>query len=210
MKRGLFISVEGIEGVGKSTNIEFVERYLTEAGKTVLVTREPGGTELAEKLRDLVLNPQLEVSALTELLLVFAGRADHVTKKIRPAVEQGTFVICDRFTDASLAYQGGGRGIDRELIYQLAAVCHGDLWPDLTLLLDAPEADALKRAHSRSEPDRFEQESQAFFQRVRQAYLELATTHPNRIQIIDASQSLSEVQTALTKTLDQVLGDIHE
>ncbi|MDH3646836.1 MAG: dTMP kinase [Gammaproteobacteria bacterium] len=205
MKRGKFISVEGIEGVGKSTNIDFIKTMLSDAGREVIITREPGGTDLAEQIRELVLKPEVEIPTITELLLVFAARAAHVAQKIRPAVEEGTWVVCDRFTDATLAYQGGGRRVDTGLIYQLAAVAHGDLWPDLTLLLDAPVSEALARAHSRSSPDRFEREDRPFFERVRQTYLDLARDHPNRMCLIDASQPLDRVQSRLAAAINSLL-----
>lgn len=155
MTRGRFITVEGIEGVGKTSNMEFIRTLLEDRGHEVVVTREPGGTALAEQIREIVLEPAAEIPPLTELLLVFAARSTHVQQKIRPAVERGQWVLCDRFTDATLAYQGGGRGIDEQLIYQLAAAVHGELWPDLTLLLDAPVSVGLNRAANRAALDRF-------------------------------------------------------
>lgn len=205
MKRGIFITVEGVEGVGKTTNIDHIRQVISDAGHEVIVTREPGGTALAEQIRQLVLNPESKIPDVTELLLVFAARHAHVTEKIRPAIEQGTWVICDRFTDATIAYQGAGRGIDTDLIYTLAAVVHGDLWPNLTLLLDMPVADGLARAASRSTPDRFEREELAFFERVRQGYLDLARTHPNRIKIINAAQPLPIVRQKLNSVLLEIL-----
>ncbi|MDH3590136.1 MAG: dTMP kinase [Gammaproteobacteria bacterium] len=205
MTRGRFISVEGIEGVGKSSNIEYIRDILVDAGIEVIVTREPGGTELAEHIRELVLDPQTKLVPLAELLLVFAARSTHVTQRIRPAIERGVWVVCDRFTDATLAYQGGGRGVSPELIYRLAAAVHGDLWPDLTLLLDAPVAVGMERAAQRSALDRFELEQAAFFERVREVYLELAAAHPVRIRRIDAAQPLPGVQAEIDNALTPLL-----
>lgn len=201
MTRGRFITVEGIEGVGKSSNLAFIAGLLEDAGHEVVVTREPGGTPLAEQIREIVLEPAAEIPPLTELLLVFAARSAHVEHKIRPAVERGAWVLCDRFTDATLAYQGGGRGIDDKLIYSLAAAVHGDLWPDLTLLLDAPTAVGLARASRRSALDRFEQEQADFFERVRQRYLDVARSHPVRIRRIDATAELPQVQSEIAGVL---------
>ncbi|MBT8135477.1 MAG: dTMP kinase [Gammaproteobacteria bacterium] len=205
MKRGRFITVEGIEGVGKSSNMEFIRVLLEKHGHEVVMTREPGGTALAEQIREIVLEPAAEIPPLTELLLVFAARSAHVQHKIRPAVEQGKWVLCDRFTDATLAYQGGGRGIDEQLIYQLAAAVHGELWPDLTLLLDAPVSVGLGRAAQRSALDRFEQEQTDFFERVRAAYLHVARSHPVRVRTIDASSHLAAVQEEIVAVLGPYL-----
>ncbi len=205
MNRGCFITIEGIEGVGKSTNMRFVRDCLERAGHDVVVTRQPGGTPLAEDIRDIVLRTAMELPALTEMLLMFAARSVTVDTVIRPAVEAGRWVLCDRFTDATLAYQGHGRGVDAGAIRAVADVVHGDLWPDLTLLLDAPVETGLRRAADRSEPDRFEREELAFFERVRNGYLELARAEPDRIEVIDASQPLSRVESDLSAVLARFL-----
>lgn len=205
MKPGRFISIEGIEGVGKSTNLRFVRDLVEDAGHEVVVTREPGGTPLAEQIRAVVLDPASELPPLTELLLMFTARSAHVAELIRPAIEAGRWVICDRFTDATLAYQGGGRGLDPVWIQTLAGFVHGDLWPDLTLLLDAPVRLGLSRAAQRSSPDRFELEALAFFERVRGAYLALAEREPMRVRVIDASEPLATVQSRIASELGPIL-----
>ena len=205
MTRGKFITIEGAEGVGKTTSIAFIEDYFKQAGQAILLTREPGGTPLAEKIRDLLLDArQTSMSDDTELLLMFAARAQHLQEKIIPALEAGQWVICDRFTDATYAYQGGGRGIDRTRIASLEAWVQGDLRPDMTLLLDLPVELGLKRAGERSAPDRFEQEKQEFFERVRAAYLAMAAAEPQRYRIIDASGSIDEVQYRIKRVLDEL------
>lgn len=199
--RGRFISVEGIEGVGKSTNLGFVANELRRAGHAVVETREPGGTRLGERIRDLLLSPESRMVPLAELLLIFAARAAHIEEVIRPALESGKWVVCDRFTDASHAYQGGGRGVPAATIDTLARVVQGELRPDLTFLLDAPLAISAERQSGRGSKDRFEQESAEFFSRVRQAYLDLATQEPGRIRLINASRPLTEVQEDLRRAL---------
>lgn len=201
--RGYFISIEGIEGAGKSTQLRFIHQLLREAGKSVMVTREPGGTLLGEQIRELLLAPRLEgMSVETELLLIFAARIEHVQKVITPALEAGRWVLCDRFTDASYAYQGGGRGLPLSRIAVLENWALGCLRPDLTLLLDLPVDTGLQRVASRSQqPDRFEREQAAFFDRARMTYLSLAKEHLKRYRLIDASLPLSEVQ----KTIRQVI-----
>lgn len=200
--KGMFITVEGIEGVGKSTNMEFIHRQLQAAGRDVLVTREPGGTPLAEAIRALLLDPDYTgMDTLCELQLVFAARAEHLAKVIRPALDAGQWVLCDRFTDATYAYQGGGRGVDTAIIARLEDLVQGGFRPDLTLLLDVPVATGLARASQRGALDRFEQEQAAFFERVRQAYLELARHHPGRYRVIDASQPLEAVQQLIRECL---------
>ena len=195
--RGAFITLEGTEGVGKTTCLAFVRETLTAASIPVVVTREPGGTELGEKIRDWVLQGDHgELSAETETLLMFAARAYHLDSVIRPALEDGQWVICDRFSDATVAYQGGGRCADKALIESLRLAVHGDLEPDLTLLLDAPVEVGLNRIRTRT-LDHFERENQDFFRRVRRAYLELARDEPHRIKVIDASMSLSEVESRI-------------
>jgi len=200
--RGQFITVEGTEGVGKSTNLAFIREWLEGRGHRVLVTREPGGTPLAEEVRALLLSPREEpVAASAELLLVFAARAQHLEAVIKPALAEGTWVLCDRFTDSTYAYQGGGRGFDRAAIAQLETLVQGDLRPDLTVLLDIDVAQGLSRAGARSAPDRFEREAVAFFERVRAVYLDLARRAPNRYAVVDAGQPLSQVQGALAEAL---------
>jgi dTMP kinase len=203
---GKFITVEGIEGVGKTTNIDFIHERLTEAGKDVVLTREPGGTPLGEAIRALLLDPAYAgMDATCELQLMFAARAEHLAKVIRPALARGQWVLCDRFTDATYAYQGGGRGIDTDIIARLEDLVQGDFRPDLTLLLDVPVAVGLARASDRGAPDRFEQEKAEFFERIRQAYLQLATAHETRYRVIDASLPLEDVQRQLDAVLRAVL-----
>ena len=193
--KGKFITVEGIEGVGKSTNIEFIRNTLETAGKTVVVTREPGGTPVGEEIRKLLLDHRNDnLSSDSELLLMFAARAEHLAHVIRPALDDGKFVLCDRFTDATYAYQGGGRGITFRCIGMLEDWVQGEIRPDLTLLLDVPVTIGMQRAGQRSQADRFEQEQHAFFERVRNTYLTLAKCESERIRIIDASKPLEVVQ----------------
>lgn len=201
-----FITLEGIEGVGKSTNLEFVRGLINEAGHQVQVTREPGGTAMAERLRDIVLHHDDEsVPALAELLIMFAGRCLHLENLIRPVLESGTWVLCDRFTDATYAYQGGGRGQRLERIETLEAWVQDGLQPDLTLLLDADPEVGLARAGARGEKDRFEREQVEFFARVRSAYLERASRYPDRMVVIDAGRSLEEVQSSITMHMQKLL-----
>ena len=192
--RPLFITLEGIEGVGKTSNLEYLQSLLDQASVKYTVTREPGGTPLGEALREMLLGEAFKgMSDDTELMLMFAARAEHVARVIRPALERGEWVLCDRFTDATYAYQGGGRQLDMDRIAGLEQWVLGDLRPDLTLLLDAPVELGRERAGKRSTPDRFEQEQDAFFNRVRQAYLDRASHEPDRIKVIDASVELGEV-----------------
>ncbi len=205
---GKLITLEGGEGVGKTTNLAFIETRLRNVGIDVRVTREPGGTVLGEDIRGLLLSHRQDnMAGDTELLLMFAARAEHLAKVIKPALAAGQWVLCDRFTDATYAYQGGGRGIAWEHIAQIEQWVQGDLRPDLTLLLDVPIAVGLQRAGDRSAPDRFESEQGAFFERVRTAYLDLAKRHPRRYRIIDAAQPLAEVQRALGSVLDAYIGN---
>ena len=202
MNKGRFITLEGGEGVGKSSNMAFIVDLLTEAGVDFIQTREPGGTPLAEEIRQLLLTPRDEhMDELSELLLVFAARAQHLARTIRPALAAGTWVLCDRFTDATVAYQGAGRGLSLSTIAQLRALVHRDLQPDMTLLLDAPVEIGMSRAGERGELDRFEQEQMSFFERVRQGYIDQAQADPDRYRIIDASQSLSDVQADIRDVL---------
>jgi dTMP kinase len=207
---GRFITLEGIEGAGKSTVARFVREWLTGRGIIVCATREPGGTPLAERVRELVLNRQGEpITPVTETLLMFAARGLHLENLIRPALARGDWVVCDRFTDATRAYQGGGRGVSGEWIEQLAAAVQRGLRPDCTLLLDLPVEVGLERVRERSgtsaPTDRFEEESARFFERVRATYLELARAEPERIRIIDASRALAEVQSQVAAALEPLL-----
>jgi len=201
---GRFITIEGIEGVGKSTNVDFIARYFRDRGETVVVTREPGGTELAEAIRRLILEtPRDGLSDTGELLLMFAARAEHLHSLIKPALARGDTVVCDRFTDATFAYQGSGRGVDWDRIETLRTLVQGDLQPDLTVLLDADTAVSAQRVAGRGEAkDRFEQERAEFFSRVREGYLRLAAEQPQRIAVIDAGRPLAEVQEQLATVLD--------
>ncbi len=203
---GLFITLEGPEGAGKSTNREYLAARLREQGIDVLLTREPGGTPLAERVRELLLAPSDEPMASdTELLLVFAARAQHLAQVIVPALERGAVVLCDRFTDATYAYQGGGRGLDVERIAQLETFVQGSLRPDLTLVFDLPVEVGLSRAAARGRLDRFEQEGRGFFEAVRATYLQRAEAAPARYRILDASQSLEAVQRDLDALLPQLM-----
>lgn len=204
--RGLFITLEGPEGAGKSTNRDYLATRLREQGIDVLLTREPGGTPLAERVRELLLAPSEEpMAADTELLLVFAARAQHLAQVIRPALARGAVVLCDRFTDATYAYQGGGRGLSEARIEVLENFVQDTLRPDLTLVFDLPVEVGLARAAARGRLDRFEQEGQAFFEAVRQTYLRRASLQPQRYYILDAAQSLAGVQQALDNLLPQLL-----
>lgn len=204
MKKGWFITVEGGEGAGKTTQIGRIADCLNARGHTVVQTREPGGTALAEKLRDILLdNENVALSSLAELLLMFASRAQHLDDLIRPALQRGETVICDRFTDATWAYQGGGRGLPGEPIATLEQLVHGDLQPDLTLLLDLPVAEGLERAARRSASDRFESENLAFFERVRASYLERARRFPERFEVVDAAGDEEAVWAQVQRVLER-------
>jgi len=200
--RGKFLTIEGTEGVGKSTNIDFIRRQLLARGITLTLSREPGGTPLAEDIRGLLLANRDEiVDETAELLLVFAARAQHIQTVIEPALARGEWVLCDRFTDATYAYQGGGRGIDLEKIESLEQFVQGDLRPDLTVILDINVEVGLERARQRGELDRFEVESIQFFERVRAAYLARAEKHPHRYAVVDAGQTLAKVQEDIAAIL---------
>ncbi|RAH37052.1 MULTISPECIES: dTMP kinase [unclassified Halomonas] len=208
-RRGRFITLEGGEGVGKSTNLAWVAAHLEDRGLEVVRTREPGGTPRAEAIRGLLLDPASDepLDADAELLLVFAARAQHLARVVRPALERGAWVVCDRFTDATFAYQGGGRGIPAERIAELEAFVQQGLQPDLTLLLDMPMAAAQRRLegrleHSGGQRDRFERERGEFFEAVRQAYLARAAAAPERIAVVDADRALADVQAELGRRLD--------
>jgi dTMP kinase len=195
MRRGRFITFEGIDGAGKSTHIATMALRLRARGNEVLVTREPGGTTLGERVRELVLSEAMHLE--TETLLMFAARREHVAQVIEPALARGDWVLCDRFTDATRAYQGGGRGVDREKIDQLARWVHGQTNPDLTLLFDLSHETARERIAGERVLDRFEREQASFHQNVRQRYLELAAAEPARFRIIDAVKSLDEIDKIL-------------
>lgn len=205
--RGKFITMEGGEGAGKSTMMDRVAHWLEDAGHRVVTTREPGGTALAEKLREVLLDRENSaLSGQAELLLLFAARAQHLNELIQPSLDRGDWVLCDRFTDATWAYQGGGRNLPLADIETLENLVHGDLQPDLTLLLDLPVEQGLKRAGERSQADRFEQESKAFFERVRNAYLQRARLSPDRFAVIDASGCREDVWAQIATVLMDRLG----
>ena len=207
MTQARFITLEGIEGAGKTTVADRITQSLRRRGLTVHATREPGGTKLAERIRGVVLDRGEEhISATAEMLLMFGARQVHVDNLIRPALSRGEWVLCDRFTDATHAYQGGGRGVDRTLIDRIAQAVHGDLMPDCTLLLDVPVRVGLERMQARrGAVDRFEVESAQFFDRVRTRYLELAKASPGRIRIVDATKPLEQVCEAAIAALDDAL-----
>ena len=201
-----FITVEGIEGAGKTTCLNLIEQQVRQRGHALLVTREPGGTALGEDLRALLLGHRhAGMADDTELLLMFAARAEHLQARILPALSAGSWVLCDRFTDATYAYQGYGRGIDLGRIAILEQWVQGERRPDLTLLMDLPVEIGLERAGKRSTPDRFESEAFAFFERVRNGYLSLAKAQPDRFRIIDAAQSLQQVSDQVVSALDAFL-----
>ena len=199
MSEGKFITLEGGEGVGKSTNLSFIQSQLENEGIDVVITREPGGTDFAEKIRTLLLeNREETVSDQAELLLMFAARAQHIYHVIQPALAKGQWVLCDRFTDATYAYQGGGRLMDMQMIQWLEEKVQGSLRPDLTFLLDAPISVGMDRANKRGELDRFESEKMSFFERVREIYLQRARAYPQKIKVINADQSLENVQSEIS------------
>ncbi|MCX7162581.1 MAG: dTMP kinase [Betaproteobacteria bacterium] len=203
MARGRFISFEGIDGAGKSTQHAWLADYLRTKGHTVVASREPGGTPLGEKLRSLLLAEPMHLE--TEALLMFAARREHIAQVIEPALARGDWVVCDRFVDASFAYQGGGRGLSWTKLEELSAWVLGNLQPDLTLIFDAPVAVARQRLQANTaKPDRFEQEQSAFFERVRAAYLRIATENPGRVRVIDATQTPSNIN----KTLENIVAEL--
>lgn len=205
MDKGLFITLEGVEGVGKTTQIEPIAEWFRQHGREVVVTREPGGTPAGEAVRELLLkHSAMRIDGDTELLLIFAARAQHLAEIVRPALALGQVVVCDRFTDASFAYQGGGRGIEATRIAQLEAWVQQGLKPELTLLLDAPAGIGMERAGQRnSTADRFEAEPERFFSAVRETYLEIARAEPARVYVIDAARSASEVTDEIRTQLAQ-------
>ncbi len=206
MKEGCFITIEGTEGVGKSTNVEFIRQYLSDKGIDLRLTREPGGTPLAEEIRELLLQPREEVvSDDAEILLVFAARAQHINQVIIPSLQRGQWVLSDRFIDATFAYQGAGRGISWNRIQQLEQYVLGDLRPDLTFLLDLPVDIGMERAEKRGALDRFEQEKHDFFEKVRQGYHHRLRAEPERFALIDAAQSLDNVQQQIAAVLAEKL-----
>lgn len=203
-----FITLEGGEGVGKTTNIAYIQSLLKSENIPLVLTREPGGTALAENIRQLLLDKEQEaIAEQTELLMMFAARAQHIKHVIKPALDRGDWVLCDRFTDATYAYQGGGRNMDLSTIQWLENFVQADLRPDLTLLLDAPIEFGMQRAQQRGKLDRFESEKMAFFDKVRQAYLSIAEQQPKRVKIVDATQSLDNVQSQIKQILSPF---IHE
>lgn len=206
MDKGKFITIEGGEGAGKTTNLNFIGDYLSEKGKDVVVTREPGGTPIGEQIRTLLLDTHGDpICKETELLLIFSARVQHLKRKIIPMLNAGCWIVCDRFTDASFAYQGGGRGIDFSHIEFLKNWLVADAKPDLTFLFDIPVEIGIARARNRSIPDRFEAEEKDFFCRVRESYLMRAKKFPHRIKVIDAKRSLEIIQTELVRHLDQLI-----
>jgi dTMP kinase len=199
--RGKFLTLEGVDGAGKSTHQKFIADFVATRAPRVIVTREPGGTDLAEQLREAILNQAM--TPVVETLLIFAARADHVARVIRPALEAGTWVVCDRFSDATLAYQGAGNGVPAELIGRLGAAAHPGLAPDRTLVFDCSYEVSRKRLEGKS-LDRFEREDRAFFERVRAAYLERARAEPARVRVIDASVAVPEIRKALERNLSDL------
>jgi dTMP kinase len=203
VKAGLFITLEGIEGVGKSTQMKFISSEIEQKGFRTLITREPGGTKLGEAVRKILLNSaDLSILPDTELLLMFSARSQHIEEVIKPALTLGTIVICDRFTDASYAYQGGGRGISLDSIKILEQWVQKKLTPDVTFLFDATVTTGLNRVANRGHSDRFESEELSFFNRVRQNYLERAMDDPDRIKLIDAEQDITGVQNQILTILN--------
>lgn len=196
--KGRFVTLEGVDGAGKSTHQQFVADFLATKAPHVIQTREPGGTDLAERLREAIL--QNPMAPEVETLLIFAARADHVTRVIRPALAAGTWIVCDRFTDASVAYQGAGKGVPTDLIQRLSAAAHAGLAPDRTFVFDCSYEVSQQRLAGKK-LDRFEREDRAFFERVRNRYLELAKAEPRRVRVIDAAQPLPEIRKALERNL---------
>lgn len=200
MTRGRFITLEGVDGAGKSTHVAWIAERLRGRGHAVLVTREPGGTPLAERLRELVLAEPMD--PITETMLLFAARADHVQRVIAPALQAGSWVLCERFTDATFAYQGGGKGVAAELIAHLAQASHDGLLPDRTLVFDCPyEVSRERLSRTGRAPDRFEREDREFFERVRQAYLGLARSDPGRIRVVEVTGSLDDIKKMIEEEL---------
>lgn len=206
-QRGLFITIEGVEGVGKTTNIDFIKSWLEARNIEYIATREPGGTPLAEEIRDILLTPRNDeaMTGITELLLVFAARAQHIAQVIEPALARGNWVLCDRFTDATYAYQGEGRALGGDKVELLENFVQGKLRPDVTILLDLPVATGLQRIVGRGELDRFEAEDLSFFETVRNGYLQRVGMAPERYKVVDAGKPLEEVQSDLGAILAGLL-----
>ncbi len=202
--RGRFLTLEGVDGAGKSTHVDWLVGRLRSGGLKVLSTREPGGTALGEKLRALLLHDAMHLE--TETLLMFASRAEHIHQVIEPALASGVWVVCDRFTDATFAYQGGGRGLGTDRVATLESFVHPHLQPDRTWLFDVPLGVARERLDRTRDQDRFEQEADSFFERTRAVYLDRAATYPARFRIVDATQSIADIRTALDRDLDALLG----
>ncbi|MBE8717704.1 dTMP kinase [Cellvibrio polysaccharolyticus] len=210
MNPGKFITLEGTEGVGKSTNLIHVRNWLEQRGIDVVVSREPGGTPLAEEIREVLLAQRNEAfDAVAELLLIFSARAQHLAGVIRPALDRGAWVLCDRFTDATYAYQGAGRGLDKAMILQLEAMVQQGLQPDLTIVLDIDVETGLQRASHRGVLDRFEREEVSFFERVRAGYRERAAAAPGRYAVVDAGNPLEDVQRQIDQVLERLLPEQH-
>ena len=206
MKKGLFITLEGIEGAGKSTVVDFIEDFLTKEGHDVIKTREPGGTVIGEQIREILLkNENHTLTHDAELLLVFSARAQHIQEVILPALSSGKIILCDRFTDASYAYQGGGRGIDASRINLLEKWVQGDLRPNLTLLFDLDVSIGMQRTKKRSDADRFEREEINFFEKIRNTYLERAKKEPQRFRIINSATSVENVKEQIVTILKDYL-----
>ena len=199
--RGKFLTLEGVDGAGKSTHQKFIADFVAMRAPHVIQTREPGGTDLAERLREAILREAM--TPLVETLLIFAARADHVARVIRPALEAGHWVVCDRFSDATVAYQGAGHGVPAELIERLGAAAHPGLAPDRTLVFDCPFEVSRKRLEGKA-LDRFERQDRAFFERVRAAYLERARAEPKRVRVIDAAAAVPEIRKALERHLSEL------
>jgi dTMP kinase len=205
-KRGRFITLEGGEGAGKSSILAFMRDWLGQHGHTVHVTREPGGTALGERIREILLHAKdIEISPDAETLLMFSARAEHLARVIRPALDKGATVVCDRFTDATYAYQGGGHGVSAERIAVLESWTQQELRPDLTLLFDVPVDTGLQRAGRRGDPDRFESRNREYLERVRRAYLQRAAAEPKRMRIVDASRSVQDVEQAVAAILQEFI-----
>jgi dTMP kinase len=210
-QQGLFLTIEGIEGVGKTTAVKFIQQYLINAHQAFIVTREPGGTETAEQIRKVLLapNPHEQMMPITELLLMFACRSQHLAHTVKPALAEGKWVVCDRFIDASYAYQGAGRGFDMQQIEVLDKWIVGDVQPNATILLDAAPKIGLSRAKNRGPQDRIEQEKVDFFERVREGYLQRASQDKKRFHIIDAAYPIAIVHTKIKEILDTLMLGIH-
>jgi len=208
--QGKLITLEGIEGAGKTTQLAVARRYLEEQGIPILTTREPGGSPAGEHIRAVLLHPGCKgMAAATEVLLLFAARAEHIAHRIRPALEQGTWVLCDRFTDSTYAYQGGSSGVDAECIAVLETYVQGPMRPDLTLLFDLPVASGLARAGKRSAPDRFESKATSFFEGVRARYLAIARSHPQRVHLIDAGMPVGQVSVQVREQIAGFLARVN-